>query len=389
MIDINKFLHQEGLSPFTNSDIFWKWAEKRAGRSQIIQFQDLLHQRTTGEGKDFDEFYDRISNVNLSIIAASFEYGLLKCILEWVEPRLPENGTIIELGCHSGILTRYYALVRPKVNVIGIDISAKAIQTAQEIAARRKTKNLSFVQCDLLSMDITCLPKADCVISGRVLGELMDRKFRYMTSFDPGSFPPIEDSLDLKTQKAIGKCKGLLSKSGKLLVVERLANFDRLNRLWQMIQKTGFIIDPSRLTPIQWTDVAGNHSTWFFESNTSTDEHPTNLQLTIDEVPVLSKSRELNENETRLFFNGRLAYETWKSVEKTSSKSYALVELSQGGKEYIETDFESSPGYVFIANNLGEYSLTLFLKSEKGNVEKDMEEYLQQLIKDGANIKKS
>lgn len=386
-LTVEKYLKQEGLKPFTDPEQFWSWAQKRAGTSLIRQYQFLLEQRTTGTELGKANFYDFISSHNLSIIANSFEYDLLQDILLWSEPKLPQKGIILELGCHTGLLLRYYALARPDTQVIGIDISEKAIKTARDIANQKGIKNISFYQSDLLKTMDFPFTSVDCIISGRVLSELMTAQFRYQLSWDQISYPPIDEHLDAYAKTALGLCTQKLSPEGSFLITERLSNYDRFNRAWFLTQKTGFTPHKSSITPICWTDVAGKHKTWFFEASKTIETNPSLEPLNLVEIPLLSKGAEVVNDETRLLFNGLLAYQTWLALDRTKISQKVLLNWTGGGEEYIELGKAGSDlRYAFVGNNMGNYLLTLFLSFEREFVNNDINEYINQLLGDGARI---
>jgi SAM-dependent methyltransferase len=387
-LTIENFLNREGIKFFTNPELFWSWAQKRTGNSTIKQYQDFLEQRSTGYELGKKNFYDFIGTHNLSIVANSFEYELIQNILLWTESKLPQKGIILELGCHSGLLSRFYALIRPDAQVIGIDISKRAITTAREIADQKGINNLTYYQADVLEDMELSLPPVDCIISGRILSELMTAQFRYQTSWDQIAYAPIDEQLDIDAKRALIFCAKKISPSGSLLITERLSNYDRFNRAWLLTQKAGFILEKSSIAPICWTDVAGRHKTWFFEAKKVIDGNPSYKTLSLDEIPLLSKSTEVVNDESRLLLNGYLAYQTWLALDHSKKPQKVRLNLPGGVEEVIEQGKTGSElGYVFIGNTLGNYLLTLFLNFETESVKNDIEEYINQLLKDGAKIR--
>lgn len=386
-LSIEAYFKQEGLKAYTDSKQFWSWANKRIGASLVNQYLFLLEQRAKGEGLGETGFYDFIAPHKIARVANSFELGLLQNILEWVAPKLPQAGTILELGCHTGLLSRYYALARPNARVIGIDISQPAIESAKEIAQEKGINNLSFLQADLLNSQDVLPDPVNCIVSGRVLGELMTAAVRYQQSWDQIAYPPIREDLDSNAKSVLAFCATKISRNGLLLITERFSDYDRLNRIWRLTQLAGLQPSPDSITPVAWTDIAGAHKTWFFEARKANGPLFDFDSLDPLEIPLPSREGEIANDETRILFKGLLAYQTWFSLDHARVHSKSLIRWANGLEEHIELgETGNGLGYAFIGNNIGNYLLTLFLKFELDAVKTDIEEYTKHLLKSGAKI---
>ncbi len=86
-----------------------------------------------------------------------------------VEPLLPREGTILDLGCGFGVFAATLALGATGRRVIGLDVDAPKIARAQ--AWYGHLPNLRFVVGDL---DHDDLPEADAVVIYDVLHHLQD-----------------------------------------------------------------------------------------------------------------------------------------------------------------------------------------------------------------------
>ncbi len=126
-MNIEEYLRYEGIKQFPNSRSYWNWANGALGTKSAKKLADAMKQRADGDTETEAEFYDFLSRQDIVRAAASFEHALLVQIAYWVEKSLPLQGTVIELGCHTGLLTRYFALARPDLKFVGIDRSEKAI----------------------------------------------------------------------------------------------------------------------------------------------------------------------------------------------------------------------------------------------------------------------
>ena len=69
--------------------------------------------------------------------------------LEEIEQYLPDDGEILDLGCGFGLFAMYMALCKPNAHVIGLDVNARRLQTAQTAANKLGIRNISFAHHDL------------------------------------------------------------------------------------------------------------------------------------------------------------------------------------------------------------------------------------------------
>jgi 2-polyprenyl-3-methyl-5-hydroxy-6-metoxy-1,4-benzoquinol methylase len=69
--------------------------------------------------------------------------------LEEIEQYLPDQGSILDLGCGFGLFALYMALCKPKAHVIGLDVNGRRLEIAQLAADKLGVHNISFVQSDL------------------------------------------------------------------------------------------------------------------------------------------------------------------------------------------------------------------------------------------------
>jgi SAM-dependent methyltransferase len=71
-------------------------------------------------------------------------YTTIRRFADLVEPHLPKQGLVLDLGCGPGEITCELASRRPDLNVLGIDHSAAAITKANANIARRGLTNIRF-----------------------------------------------------------------------------------------------------------------------------------------------------------------------------------------------------------------------------------------------------
>ncbi|MEJ2745022.1 MAG: class I SAM-dependent methyltransferase [bacterium] len=74
------------------------------------------------------------------------------CPFDRIEPWVPREGTIYDLGCGHGLFTLCMAISSPVRKITGVDISEEKIRIARE--ASRRLSNVSFHSADILAGDI-------------------------------------------------------------------------------------------------------------------------------------------------------------------------------------------------------------------------------------------
>ncbi|MDN5668690.1 MAG: methyltransferase [Renibacterium salmoninarum] len=79
---------------------------------------------------------------------AALDIGTRFLLDSLTEPRLPQVGTVIDLGCGTGLLATRAALLRPESKVIATDRSEAAIRSAAATAAANGARNVTVLQDD-------------------------------------------------------------------------------------------------------------------------------------------------------------------------------------------------------------------------------------------------
>lgn len=64
-----------------------------------------------------------------------------------------EGATVLDVGCHTGVYTVYYAMNHPSVHFIGMDLSPRALDAAKTRARLYCVQNISWVLLDALSKE--------------------------------------------------------------------------------------------------------------------------------------------------------------------------------------------------------------------------------------------
>ena len=64
------------------------------------------------------------------------------CPIDFLLPHIPSQGTLLDLGCGLGVFATSFAVAKPELQILGVDIEHKRILKAQQIAS--PISNLQF-----------------------------------------------------------------------------------------------------------------------------------------------------------------------------------------------------------------------------------------------------
>jgi len=90
-------------------------------------------------------------------------------VARWVGENFKDGASIIDYGCAHGHFTNYLAQMFPQIDFLGIDVSPKAIEVAEDKAKEMELSNISFFEEDWLGSNET---PWDC--DGIILGEILE-----------------------------------------------------------------------------------------------------------------------------------------------------------------------------------------------------------------------
>ena len=125
--------------------------------------------------------------------------------LEQIDYYLPNNGTIIDLGCGQGIICKFLAK-SPNRWIVGVDANVKRLP-------KTEFNNLKFISADITKYKIK---NAEGIILSDVLHHI-----------------------DLKNQKALLKNIGKSLKPGGVLIIKEIDSGEfirsKLSRLWDFV----------------------------------------------------------------------------------------------------------------------------------------------------------
>ena len=93
-------------------------------------------------------FRNLVFEVNPDVLIPRFETEIL---VDEVLKKIPQNGTLLDVGTGSGAIAISCAAERPDIFVVAVDISNAALTTAKRNAEKYGLKNIDFRHSDLAS----------------------------------------------------------------------------------------------------------------------------------------------------------------------------------------------------------------------------------------------
>lgn len=130
------FLRGDDPVPEALEETIRRLAERRAAHEPL--------QYLTGRAA----FMDLELEVTRDVLIPRPETELL---VEWAVRRLPEGGSLLDLGTGSGAIALSVAATRPDVAVTGVDLSPAALQVAERNRRRCRLERVRLLESDLFS----------------------------------------------------------------------------------------------------------------------------------------------------------------------------------------------------------------------------------------------
>lgn len=148
-----EFVAKLGLPTLAPGKPFMPFVRKRHGKSYASQLRQLFSEP---DSPDVIEARYRLIFESVDT-AKTFQLTVLNpatvdCLHWWNTLDLPE-GDILDFGCGCGIASCYFATIFPNRRVIGIDLDARAIECARELAESLKLANVTFHASDINQFD--------------------------------------------------------------------------------------------------------------------------------------------------------------------------------------------------------------------------------------------
>ena len=130
------------------------------------------------KNKLYEDFHKDTRPQSYLINERNYTYGL---ILKLIQEYIQQSANILDIGCGSGSISLFLAS-KGKNQVLGIDISDKAIQASTSSAIRLSLKNIKFKKMDFLKD--TLKDNYDIILCFEVIEHLEKDKFALKRIFE-------------------------------------------------------------------------------------------------------------------------------------------------------------------------------------------------------------
>jgi SAM-dependent methyltransferase len=325
----DQYLSQLGMLRFADAKRFWDFlnaAEHQVLRQSLVR---MVSARAKGEFSAADGDVLTASPSVVKIVHDAFAAHIQSLLRIWNDLRIP-SGAVLDLGCGAGVATCFYALSRPNVEVVGVDESPVAIDTARQIALELGLKNVSFVCSDIATTHLNRTFSLVC--SSSVWAEMESGQSRSTSYFS--AIDEISGALH-NSQSELAACAARhLEKGGAYLSFERCHDVASLAQ-WVGAQKAAGL----------WVDLA-----------TSSMVQVNGIMTGTEVMPVLIATAE----PTLLTDNTLLNEESLVSWRQRGANPSA--ELAVECRIHRGTNWKVVQGYeVTIADAHGEATAQLYL----------------------------
>ncbi|MCG3151877.1 MAG: Trans-aconitate 2-methyltransferase [bacterium] len=155
---ITAHLAAHGVLPFDDAEgpqRFYGWVRELLGPERCAKVEELRQRRgREGAARYTDDvaFYETFSDANTARALLSTRYDYLRQTGPRVVEHLPPEGTIVDIGCCTGMLTNFYAQQRPDLQFLGLDRVPATLKTARRDAQALGLKNVRFDTADVLRL---------------------------------------------------------------------------------------------------------------------------------------------------------------------------------------------------------------------------------------------
>ena len=238
--------------------------DRPLAQNELAVFRDLVKRRAAGEPVAYilgkKEFYSREFQVDSNVLVPRPETEhLVDCVLAYLRQRDAEEATeempfsprIVDVGTGSGAIAITVAAEVEHAIVVGIDISAAALEVAKRNATVLDVRErVKLAQGDTLA-PIRSAHSVDVVVSNP---PYLDDALMSTLPKDVRDFEPHQalyggaDGLDIQRRLLEGAKRVL--KPGGLLAVE-LASTDQAQELGALWSKTGLFHEPTTVQDYQ------------------------------------------------------------------------------------------------------------------------------------------
>ncbi len=173
---IEAHLKEYGIQHFDDRNAWYDYRRQSLGNDQKLMRYLSKYMSDEADGKNTrrkrQNFYECIADDHVGAAIHSFKASAIAHCGSAVEACLGARDSVLDLGCHSGYLTTYYAACSKAREITGWDMSPKAIASAKRHAKRLGIENARFDVVDITGK----LPEGlfDVVVSTCSLGYFDD-----------------------------------------------------------------------------------------------------------------------------------------------------------------------------------------------------------------------
>lgn len=243
-LELFPYLHSWGLREFHDETSYYDWQRSILSENELRNLHRLIEQRHGGEDVDSDRaFYDFLARPDLVPVLYSQRFHYFLTIGSLICRRIPPAKCVLDFGCGVGILTLFYAQQYPGVEFVGIDRSARSIETARREAEKRQVPNIRFEHSQLPHHSIT--ETFDLMLSTQALFQaerepgLPSRNWRTFRRVDDGQR---QEQLEIRTglQDRLFLLVAALHPKGRMIIFEKTWNLGRRIFLQRALEARGF-----------------------------------------------------------------------------------------------------------------------------------------------------
>jgi len=251
---LSRFLVRAGVTLPSSSRQLWSNIENKLGSEFADDFDAAIQERAANNAlgrRNNGAVYDLMYRDLMSALATvPFVTPMLRTwALHFQALSLPP-GPLLDLGSGNGLLTCFYASVRPDTQVTGVELHPGGVSCGEALAEQLGLSNVTFVQGDALSF--AAIERFSVVTSVAGLIE--------MEGEAPEAVHPFSSLLSASA--AWGASESALARSahrvlgddGVFVSMERISNFCEFARWVSSIQQAGLSPDLDASAHLSWNE---------------------------------------------------------------------------------------------------------------------------------------
>ncbi len=225
------YLQSWGLREFHDEDAYYEWQRETLSPQDLRLLHTLVEQRQGGENKQADiQFYDVLATPPFLPVLYSQRFDYFRQTALVLSPRLSSASNVLDFGCGVGILVCLLAQQHPETYFVGVDRSARSLETAQSYAKKNQISNIRFIMSS--DWKISPVDSYDCIVSTQALFQsecepgLPSRNWR---TFKRDQILLRQEELENRTglKQRLDRLLRMLAPEGRLICYEKTWNLGR------------------------------------------------------------------------------------------------------------------------------------------------------------------